>query len=78
MFRIILALFLVGNALLQTEVCIFVLKYLIFTYKITYYVQTTLAALGEMFEAARGIMSWLGDCAKVCTQFLNSKVYITY
>lgn len=25
----------------------------------------TLAALGEVFEAARGIMSWLGDCAKV-------------
>jgi len=24
-----------------------------------------LAALGEVFEAARGIMSWLGDCAKV-------------
>lgn len=27
--------------------------------------QTTLTALGEMFEAARSIMSWLGDCAKV-------------
>ncbi|KAI7999389.1 hypothetical protein LOK49_LG09G01274 [Camellia lanceoleosa] len=26
--------------------------------------QTTLTALGEMFEAARSIMSWLGDCAK--------------
>ncbi|CAH9103710.1 unnamed protein product [Cuscuta europaea] len=26
---------------------------------------TTLTALGEMFEAARGIMSWLGDCAKI-------------
>ncbi|KAL0885911.1 hypothetical protein Bca101_009894 [Brassica carinata] len=25
----------------------------------------TLAALGEIFEAARAIMSWLGDCAKV-------------
>lgn len=25
----------------------------------------TLAALGEVFEAARGIMGWLGDCAKV-------------
>lgn len=25
----------------------------------------TLAALGEIFEAARGIMGWLGDCAKV-------------
>lgn len=28
--------------------------------------QTTLTALGEMFEAARSIMGWLGDCAKVC------------
>ena len=28
-------------------------------------VQTTLTALGEMFEAARSIMSWLGECAKV-------------
>jgi DNA-directed RNA polymerase len=25
----------------------------------------TLAALGEMFKAARVIMGWLGDCAKV-------------
>jgi hypothetical protein len=25
----------------------------------------TLTALGEMFEAARSIMNWLGDCAKV-------------
>ncbi|KAK7282061.1 hypothetical protein RIF29_10573 [Crotalaria pallida] len=30
---------------------------------VQYYV--TLAALGEVFEAARGIMGWLGDCAKV-------------
>jgi len=29
----------------------------------------TLAALGEVFEAARGIMSWLGDCAKVSSLF---------
>lgn len=28
-------------------------------------IQITLTALEEMFEAARGIMSWLGDCAKV-------------
>ncbi|KAL0741238.1 hypothetical protein Bca4012_082751 [Brassica carinata] len=27
--------------------------------------RVTLAALGEIFEAARAIMSWLGDCAKV-------------
>ncbi|GKC75454.1 DNA-directed RNA polymerase 2B, chloroplastic/mitochondrial, partial [Tanacetum coccineum] len=26
--------------------------------------QITLAALGEMFEGARNIMNWLGDCAK--------------
>jgi len=34
----------------------------------------TLAALGEIFEAARAIMSWLGDCAKVwsCSMFINS------
>ncbi|KAK7816819.1 dna-directed rna polymerase 1 [Quercus suber] len=30
-----------------------------------YAAKTTLTALGEMFEAARSIMSWLGDCAKV-------------
>jgi hypothetical protein len=28
--------------------------------------QTTLMALEEMFEGARGIMAWLGECAKVC------------
>ncbi|EOY31498.1 DNA/RNA polymerases superfamily protein isoform 3 [Theobroma cacao] len=27
--------------------------------------QVTLAALGELFQAARNIMGWLGDCAKV-------------
>ncbi|KAL2639818.1 hypothetical protein GLYMA_06G217400v4 [Glycine max] len=30
-----------------------------------YAAKVTLAALGEVFEAARGIMGWLGDCAKV-------------
>ncbi|KAL9272323.1 DNA-directed RNA polymerase 2, chloroplastic/mitochondrial-like protein [Drosera capensis] len=30
-----------------------------------YAAKTTLTALGEMFEAARGIMRWLGDCAKI-------------
>ncbi|KAG6599139.1 DNA-directed RNA polymerase 3, chloroplastic, partial [Cucurbita argyrosperma subsp. sororia] len=30
-----------------------------------YAAKVTLAALGEIFGAARGIMSWLGDCAKV-------------
>lgn len=28
--------------------------------------QTTMTALEEMFEAARGIMDWLGDYARVC------------
>lgn len=39
-----------------------VMKFLLI---ISLYKQTTLTALGEMFEAARSIMSWLGDCAKV-------------
>ncbi|RAL46781.1 hypothetical protein DM860_005060 [Cuscuta australis] len=30
-----------------------------------YGAKVTLTALGEMFEAARGIMGWLGDCAKI-------------
>ncbi|ERN05778.1 DNA-directed RNA polymerase 1B, mitochondrial [Amborella trichopoda] len=30
-----------------------------------YTAKVTLTALGEMFQAARSIMSWLGDCAKV-------------
>uniref|UniRef100_A0A5B7BD76 DNA-directed RNA polymerase n=1 Tax=Davidia involucrata TaxID=16924 RepID=A0A5B7BD76_DAVIN len=30
-----------------------------------YAAKVTLAALGEIFEAARAIMGWLGDCAKV-------------
>ncbi|KAI4357946.1 hypothetical protein L6164_001860 [Bauhinia variegata] len=30
-----------------------------------YAAKTTLTALEEMFEAARSIMNWLGDCAKV-------------
>ncbi|KAK3212300.1 hypothetical protein Dsin_017006 [Dipteronia sinensis] len=30
-----------------------------------YAAKITLTALGEMFEAARSIMSWLGECAKV-------------
>lgn len=28
-------------------------------------IQVTLDALGEMFQAARSIMKWLADCAKV-------------
>lgn len=28
--------------------------------------QVTLTALEEMFQGARSIMNWLGDCAKVC------------
>ncbi|KAK6252007.1 hypothetical protein QUC31_013727 [Theobroma cacao] len=30
-----------------------------------YAARTTLTALGEMFQAARSIMNWLGECAKV-------------
>ncbi|KAG9143327.1 hypothetical protein Leryth_018597 [Lithospermum erythrorhizon] len=30
-----------------------------------YTAKVTLTALGEIFQAARGIMGWLGDCAKV-------------
>ncbi|KAJ6794908.1 DNA-directed RNA polymerase 1B, mitochondrial-like [Iris pallida] len=30
-----------------------------------YVAKTTLTALGEMFQAARDIMGWLGDCAKI-------------
>ncbi|CAL5404243.1 unnamed protein product [Camellia sinensis] len=30
-----------------------------------YAAKITLTALGEMFQAARSIMGWLGDCAKV-------------
>ncbi|KAL2905252.1 DNA-directed RNA polymerase 1B mitochondrial [Bienertia sinuspersici] len=30
-----------------------------------YAAKTTMTALEEMFEAARGIMGWLGDCAKI-------------
>ncbi|KAL6529271.1 DNA-directed RNA polymerase 1B, mitochondrial [Orobanche gracilis] len=30
-----------------------------------YAATTTMTALGEMFEAARSIMGWLGDCAKI-------------
>lgn len=30
-----------------------------------YAAKVTLTALGEMFQAARGIMGWLGDCAKI-------------
>lgn len=30
-----------------------------------------MAALGEIFQAARAIMSWLGDCAKVCLIFVT-------
>ncbi|CAL9758722.1 unnamed protein product [Musa acuminata subsp. burmannicoides] len=38
-----------------------------------YAAKTTLTALGEMFQAARSIMNWLGDCAKV--RFVQFDVY---
>lgn len=31
----------------------------------SYAAKVTLTALGEMFEAARSIMTWLGECAKI-------------
>ncbi|KAL8457309.1 hypothetical protein ACS0TY_035238 [Phlomoides rotata] len=37
-----------------------------------YAANVTLAALDELFQAARGIMGWLGDCAKVCFRALFS------
>ncbi|OIV93858.1 hypothetical protein TanjilG_13873 [Lupinus angustifolius] len=37
-----------------------------------YAAKTTLIALEEMFEAARSIMSWLGDCAKLLDGFQKS------
>ncbi|KAL6983284.1 DNA-directed RNA polymerase 1B, mitochondrial [Sarracenia purpurea var. burkii] len=40
-----------------------------------YAAKTTLIALGEMFEAARSIMSWLGDCAKwvyICCMIVSA------
>ncbi|RZR94497.1 hypothetical protein BHM03_00023185, partial [Ensete ventricosum] len=39
---------------------------------------TTLTALGEMFEAARKIMTWLGDCAKVCNCFRKPYCEVDY
>ncbi|OEL14072.1 DNA-directed RNA polymerase 3B, chloroplastic [Dichanthelium oligosanthes] len=35
-----------------------------------YATRVTLDALGQMFQSARGIMAWLGDCAKVYSQLL--------
>jgi DNA-directed RNA polymerase, mitochondrial len=34
--------------------------------------KVTLDALGQMFQSARGIMAWLGDCAKV---YLHSQLF---
>ncbi|CAJ1975521.1 unnamed protein product [Sphenostylis stenocarpa] len=42
-----------------------------------YAAKVTLAALGEVFEAARGIMSWLGDCAKVIASENQSVCWTT-
>lgn len=33
------------------------------------FMKVTLDALGQMFQSARGIMAWLGDCAKVYYHF---------
>ncbi|GJV43229.1 DNA-directed RNA polymerase 1, mitochondrial [Tanacetum coccineum] len=42
-----------------------------------YAAKTTLTALGEMFEAARSIMTWLGDCAKVIAMKNNAVQWTT-
>ncbi|PWA46787.1 DNA-directed RNA polymerase, phage-type [Artemisia annua] len=42
-----------------------------------YAAKTTLTALGEMFEAARSIMTWLGDCAKVIAMKNNPVQWTT-
>ncbi|KAL6187852.1 hypothetical protein ACLB2K_039247 [Fragaria x ananassa] len=42
-----------------------------------YAARTTLTALGEMFEAARSIMSWLGECAKVIAAENHTVRWIT-
>ncbi|CAI9109927.1 OLC1v1009869C1 [Oldenlandia corymbosa var. corymbosa] len=42
-----------------------------------YAAKTTLTALGEMFEAARSIMGWLGDCAKVIASENHSVKWTT-
>lgn len=40
--------------------------------------QVTLAAMDEMFEAARAIMHWFGECAKVCSHFIQRLLYFTF
>lgn len=40
--------------------------------------QVTLAAMDEMFEAARAIMHWFGECAKVCSHFLQRLLYLLF
>ncbi|XP_047170921.1 DNA-directed RNA polymerase 1B, mitochondrial isoform X1 [Vigna umbellata] len=42
-----------------------------------YAARTTLTALEEMFEAARSIMDWLGDCAKVIASTNQAVRWIT-
>ncbi|KAL9327326.1 hypothetical protein ACSQ67_007971 [Phaseolus vulgaris] len=42
-----------------------------------YAAKTTLTALEEMFEAARSIMDWLGDCAKVIASTNQAVRWIT-
>lgn len=41
-----------------------------------YAAKVTSTAIDEMFEAARAIMRWFGECAKVCSHFLNSLFYL--
>lgn len=41
-----------------------------------YIMQVTLTALGEMFEAARGIMAWLSECAKVTFFYKKNDIFL--
>ena len=38
--------------------------------------QVTSTAIDEMFEAARAIMRWFGECAKVCSHFFQRLFYL--
>jgi hypothetical protein len=45
---------------------------------VEYLMKVTLDALDQMFQSARGIMGWLGDCAKVCSQLSSVMISFSY
>lgn len=53
------------SILLSSDAKINLLGFNQFNYNLPLITQVTLAALEEMFQSARGIMSWLTSCAKV-------------